>query len=482
MNFNKKNLKKKSKESLVNLVIKQQIQIDLQAAEIKSLLLKNTELQDCIAKNSKNSGKPPSTDGYEKPTPKSRRKKSGKKVGGQLGHKGLTLEMTDNSDIIEYHTVDICKKCGKDISEVIPDEHKSRQEVDINPEPAKVTEHQVEVKTCPFCGYVNQADFPSHLTKSVQYGVHIKARACYFNQYHFVPYKRLEEIFKDCHNLDISDGSFVNFNQQCSKNVIPTMTVIKTLLTQGKTLQLDESGMRVNGKLNWLHVASSNRATYYDIHAKRGQEAIEEIDILPQFKNIVIHDHWKPYLSYKQCKHGLCNAHHIRELIFADERYNQAWASKLIDCLLEIKLVVEDYKKRKKTRLPKQIILRYERKYSRLLREGRVEIPDLPTDKEQKRGRKKQHKVKNLWDRLRSYKRSVLLFMHDFDVPFTNNLPERDIRMCKVKSKVSGCFRSQRGAQDFCNIRSYISTTRKQKENILFALKNAFLKQPIIPI
>jgi transposase len=482
MKFTKSDLKKENKGSLVDLILKQQEQINTQKLEIESLLLKNTELQDRLAKNSQNSGKPPSTDGYEKPSPKSRRKRSGKKTGGQPGHEGSTLEMSDEPDAVEHHNVDICESCGNDLSEIAPDEHEKRQEVEINPEPATVTEHQAEIKTCPLCGYVNRADFPEHLKKPIQYGAHIKARASYFNQYHFISYERLAEVFKDCHALSISEGSFANFNQKCSENVVPTMMAIKDLLTTGKVLQLDESGMRVNKKLNWLHVASNDKATYYEIHAKRGQEAIDAINILPQFKGTVIHDHWKPYMSYQQCKHGLCNAHHIRELTFAFERYSQTWASKLIDCLLEIKQVVDDHKQQGKDKLSKRLILRYERKYSRLLREGRQELPKLPSNTKQTRGKKKQHKVKNLWDRLRAYKKSVLLFMCDFNVPFTNNLPERDIRMCKVKSKVSGCFRSQRGAQAFCNIRSYISTTRKQKNNVLVSLKNAFLNQPFIPI
>jgi len=477
----KSNLKNKSKEGLIEIIVEQQSNINSQEQEIEKLKTENMELNDSLSKNSQNSSKPPSSDGYEKPAPKSRRKRSGKRVGGQEGHEGRTLELTDNPDVIEHHEVNICKKCGKDISKFTAEKEERRQEVEIEPETAKVTEHQIDIKGCPYCGYINRAKFPCHLKKPVQYGANIKARAIYFNQYHYVSYERLEELFEDCYGLKISGGSLVNFNQQCKEKIKPTIEAIKEILTEDKVLQLDESGMRINGKLNWLHVASNNVATYYDIHSKRGQEAIEEINILPKYKNIVIHDHWKPYLSYKQCEHGLCNAHHIRELTFIGERYNQNWALKLIDFLLEIKQTVEDYKGVNKEQLPKQLISRYEKKYSRLLGEGQRELPELPPPIKQTRGKEKQHKAKNLWDRLQKYKHSVLLFMYDFDVPFSNNQAERDIRMCKVKSKVSGCFRSQRGALAFCNVRSYISTVKKQKKNVLSSLKNAFINCPFVP-
>ena len=446
-------------------------------AENKKLQDEVTMLTDKLSKNSSNSSKPPSSDGYDKPAPKSMREKTGKKVGGQLGHDGVRLEQVESPDHIKVHMVDVCTNCGRSLEDEEASEHECRQEFEIPPVKPEVTEHRAEIKLCPACKILNKAAFPKHITQSVQYGINVKATATYFSQSQFIPFDRLQQLFKDCYSLPLSQGSLVNFNKQCSNAVEPSILAIKANVTGGKVAGFDESGMRVKGKLNWLHVARNDRNTYYELHAKRGQVAMEAINILPQFKGTAIHDHWKPYYVYTDCEHGLCNAHHIRELEFIETRYAQSWAGKMIDCLVEINDHVKSNKAAGNFKFTPDLVIKYDRKYSRILREGLHEVLALPIPEP---GKKKQHKAKNLLDRLRSYKKDVLRFMNDFDVSFTNNGSESDIRMCKVKSKISGSFRSDEGAKTFCRIRSYISTARKNAVNVMDALHNAFKNTPFI--
>ena len=468
------NLDSLSKEDLINL-IKRLIR------ENQKLKQQIEHLADQIAKNSKNSSKPPSSDGYEKPAPKSRRKKSGKKAGGQKGHDGNTLEQTAAPDIVEVHKVNVCARCGKDLTQEKPVDHECRQEFEIPPAEPTVTEHQAEIKLCPDCSHLNTAKFPDHITQPVQYGPRVQAYATYFNQQHFIPFQRLQEIFSDCFSLPISQGSFVNFNKKCAKKIAPSIAEIKSNIIDSAVAHFDESGMRVNSKLHWLHVSSTETHTYYETHEKRGGEAMDSIDILPQFKGTATHDHWKPYFNY-DCEHSLCNAHHLRELEFVYERYNQLWANKLMTCLNEMNEAVKTAKEKGKQELEKTVIECFEEKYRKILNDGLEEIPTLLESDIKKRGRKKQHKAKNLWDRLVNYEKETLFFMHDFRVDFTNNDGERDIRMCKVKAKVSGTFRSESGAKNFAKIRSYISTARKQGSNVLEALVGAFRNNPFMPV
>ena len=468
-------------DNLTSFVGKLQQEIVMLKKKIQGLEEKVEHLEDKLAKNSQNSSKPPSTDGYEKPAPKSRRQKSNKKIGGQIGHTGSTLEQVSEPDVIEIHSVEICEKCGRSLEDVKEHDHECRQEIELPEVKPIVIEHRAEKKTCPFCSWENVGKFPEHINQPIQYGPRIKSHATYFNQYQHIPFKRLAEIFCDCFHLSLSQGSLVRFNQKCAQQVSPSVEVIKQHIIISQVSQFDESGMRVNGKLHWLHVASTATCTYYEIHAKRGSEAMDAIGILPVFQGIAIHDHWKAYLSYIHCIHGLCNAHHLRELEFIIDRYQQGWAGEMVALLLTINDKVDGCKLNGEYQLSQKLISQYEQEYDRILMSGLVEIPQLPPPEKPKRGKKKQHKAKNLLDRLQNFKGIVLLFMVNFNVPFTNNLPEQDIRMCKLKAKISGSFRSSSGAKDFATIRSYISTARKQGQNVLEVLMQAFCGNPFMP-
>ena len=385
--------------------------------------------------------------------------------------------MTPDLDKIVEHVLEKCRHCGYNLEDEKVITHACRQEIDVPPEPPVVIEHQAQQKLCPNFAWISTAQFPAHITQPIQYGLHLKARSIYLSQYQFVPCERLAEYFQDCHQLSISEGTLVNFNDKGATVFTPAVIYYKNQIINSPVRNFDEFSMKINGKNHWLHVASILQYTCYEIHAKRGKEAMDDIGILPNYNGIAVHDHWKAYLRYL-CDHALCNSHHLRELIFAVERYHQQRAQNLIDCLLKIRDAIAVAKAENRTILSVNELTKYSRKYSRILREGCSELPILPATNSPPRKNAKQHKIKNLWDRLRKYKKETLFFMYDFRVPFTNNLPERDIRMCKTKAKISGSFRSVKGAKIFANCRSYISTIKKHKANVLHEIMNALKGKP----
>jgi transposase len=446
--------------------------------EVATLRQEVRDLKDQLAKKSHNSGKPPSSDGYAKPKPKSLRTKSGRKSGGQPGHEGNTLMQVETPDKVEVHRVATCKHCGFDLTSSLVILHKCRQVFELPEIRLNVTEHLAEIKLCPNCQKETEADFPEGITQPVQYGARVQALAVYFNQYQYVPYLRVQEIFHDLLGAPISQGTLANILVRAHDNLSQHEQDAKEHVVASSLAHFDETGMRVNGKLHWLHIASTNCVTHYEIHEKRGGKAMEDIGILPRFKGTAVHDHWSSYFAYG-CEHSLCNAHHLRELLFAEEEYQQRWANQLATCLTDALKEADAAKADDKMALPPERVIYYERRYSRILREGKAELPSVTTSKVVKRGRKKQHKVKNLHDRLRKNKAETLRFISDFSVPFDNNQAERDARMAKLKQKVSGCFRSFHGAEIFCRIRGYVSTARKQGKNTFESLTSVFSGEPV---
>lgn len=438
------------------------------------------ELEARLAKDSSNSGKPPSSDGLKK-KPKSMRQQSDKRPGGQQGHLGKGLTQVNNPDVVVTHTPANCTRCGSNLSNVNGTIAEQRQVFDIPQPEIKVTEHRVEEKQCPCCAEFNRALFPEDIRGPVQYGDRIRALIAYFSHAHFIPVDRVCEIFEDIFGVTLSPGTCANIDERLFANLEVFEAGLKTYLLAAHVLHFDETGMRCEKKLHWVHVASSQLATLYIIHAKRGQEAMDAAGILPAFQGVAIHDHWFPYFAYSQMKHGLCNAHHLRELTFVYEQEKEEWAKRMHDLLISANKEVENHAEQKAL-LP-EVVLQIEQAYQQILAEGLVyhaSLPPLPTGK---RGKRKQRDGKNLLDRLIEKRDCVLRFIHDFSIPFTNNQGERDIRMVKLKQKISGCFRRFRGGEIFCRIRSYISTARKQKWNVWDSLADAIRGSPrLLPV
>lgn len=475
------------KETVVRVLLKMDARIDALEHQVRSLSTRLDaseqrvrQLQEQLAKNSRNSGKPPSSDGFKKPAPKSLRKKGERKSGGQPGHTGHTLEMADEPDHTEVHPVKQCECCGRSLADQSADGLEKRQVHDLPPLRLIVTEHQAETKVCA-CGHRNRAAFPEGVNAPVQYGGAIQAAAVYLKHYQHLPYARTRELLGDFFGCPISEGTLDNIIARSHELAAGPVEQIKASIERAPVVHFDETGSRVDGKLWWTHSASTNLATYYDIHRKRGGEAFDDIGILPDFCGRAIHDFWKSYFGY-DCPHGLCNAHHLRELIFVHEQHQQDWADHMIDCMLEIKDAVEGAKVNADRLEPEQLKC-FETRYQRILDEGYAENPlppRLPGAKK-KRGRRKKTKPRNLLERLDQHRSEALAFMYDFNVPFDNNLAERDLRMMKLQQKISGSFRTEDGAKTFCRIRSYISTARKNAVGAMDALTRLFKGNPFVP-
>jgi len=446
-------------------------------------------LEDRLARNSHNSNKPPSSDGFGKPAPKSLRTRGARKTGGQPGHPGHTLKMADQPDHTELHRVCVCTRCGRSLADRPADAIEKRQVHDLPPLRLLVTEHQVETKICD-CGHRNKAAFPEDVNAPVQYGKRIKSAAICLKGYQTIPYERGCELLGDLFGCTLCQGTLANIIAQADGLAADPVERIREQVTQASLAHFDETGTRVEGKLWWLHSASTSKATCYDIHRKRGREAFDANGILPAFRGRAIHDFWRPYLRYS-CLHGLCNAHHLRELIFVHEQHQQGWAGRMIECLLDIKAAVDAAKHRagssarteRPGRLAPKQIKAFEARYQQILDEGYAQNPLQPPapDAKKKRGRRKKTTPRNLLERLDEHRAEALAFMYDLSVPFDNNQAERDLRMMKVQQKISGTFRTEDGAKSFCRIRSYISTARKNAIGAFEALTRLFEGNPFVP-
>jgi len=406
--------------------------------EIMILII--TLLANRLNLNSTNSSKPPSSD----PNRKKTKSKTGKKPGGQKGHVGTTLKKVDDPDKVELIKVDRSKLPPGRYRQVGFD---SRQVFDIDISRV-VTEYRAQILQDDK-GNRFAATFPEGVTKAVQYGTGLKAHSVYMSQFQLVPYNRIQDYFAD--QLHI-------FNKEAFRSLVDFENRVKNELTASDLAHADETGINIGGKRHWLHCVSNDCWTLYYPHEKRGMDAINDMGVLPWFKGVLCHDHWKPYYKI-DCTHALCNAHHLRELTRAWEQDDQQWAQKLKNLLETINRKVTDAG----GALDAQESQKYRLKYRVILKQGEIECPEpIRPKKKGKRGRIKKSKSRNLLERLRDYEQDALRFMDNGRVPFSNNLGESDIRMTKVQQKISGCFRSMDGAQIFCRVRSYLSTCRKQ--------------------
>ena len=459
-------------DAVFSVVMTMQAQMDTLQAELK-------ELRDRLGKDSHNSSKPPSSDGFAR-KPVSLRQRTGRKPGGQPGHPGKTLSLTDTPDAVVVHAPEQCACCGLSLAETDGQSGERRQVLDLPPLRLVVTEHQSQRKTCPGCGAANVGAFPAQVSQTAQYGPRVKALGVYLSAYQLLPYHRIAGLFVDLFGAALSPGTLCAAQQAGAKNLDAALADIKDNLQKAAVVHFDETGLRVDGKLRWLHSAGTADVTYYDWHEKRGRDGMNKAGVLLGFDGTAVHDGWASYFHYG-CRHALCNAHHLRELTALHEQEKQEWAASMRSLLVEIKKAVERAKERGEKRLSSLWQCHFEARYRKLLTEGFAANPPPEKPRLTKGGRVKQSKARNLLLRLQQNMKETLAFLYDFAVPFDNNLAERDVRMMKVKQKVSGGFRSAGGAEAFCALRSYISTLRKQGQSVLPALEHVFLGKPIIP-
>ena len=447
--------------------------------QVTGLMARVAELEARSNKDSHNSHKPPSSDGPAKrPRPRSLRQRSGKKSGGQEGHPGVTRCLVDDPDVIIPHEPTVCVACGASLAEAADVGRERRQVIEIPKPRPEVTEHQAVQKSCRVCQRVTTGEFPPDVTQPVQYGPRAKAAAVYLQTYQLLPYERTVEALEDLFGVSPSEGTLTSAQSTAYTRLEPVEQATREALRQAEVAHVDESGIRVAGCTEWVHVMSTAVLTFYAHHAKRGRDAFKAIGLLLGFAGRRVHDAWAPYLKLPGL-YAVCNAHLLRELIGLHEDTGQAWVQKLITLLLSMKAAVAQARAAGQTALPPRQCAGYEAAYTRWVNEGsRANPPPKPTGK---RGRPKQTPARNLLDRLDTHREAILAFLHDFRVPFDNNQAERDLRMLKVKHKVSGCFRSPAGAAYFCRIRGYISTLRKQGYSILDGLTTIFEGQPYIP-
>jgi transposase len=429
------------------------------------------ELERRLGLNSSNSGKPPSSDGLKKPARvSSLRERSGKKPGGQKGHKGETLRQVADPNEVVNHYPPACSMCGVGLDPKTSVGHSARQVFDLpQPQPLVVTEHRAHDCQCPACGVKTRALFPDGVNAPVQYGARITAFVIYLLHYQLLPENRLAALMADLFGVKVAAATIARMSRTCAERLQGFVATVRDLVAGAPVKHMDETGFRIGGKTQWLHVASTALLTFYRVCAKRGS-------LLANVVGIVVHDHWKPYYTIEGVLHALCNAHHLRELKALVEIEKEEWARKM-QRLLRRACHVTNSARERGVPLRPRLIACFEGRYDAILAEGLAfHEAQLPLVRAvikgggKRRGCAPRRTGHNLLLRLAKRKEDTLRFLRDPTVPFTNNQAERDGRMMKLRQKISGGFRSLQGALDFALIRSFVSTARKQDWNIIDAL------------
>jgi transposase len=448
--------------------------IERQAVLIEQLTARVTELEKQLGKNSHNSNKPPSSDGLKKVRrTKSERKPSGKSSGGQPGHSGHHLPFSNQPDLEICYPVSACSQCGTDLSSQPVRTLEKRQVWDLPPLSLEVTEHQAEQKQCPCCRSIEKGTFPDQVRHRVQYGSGVQSLLVYLHHGQLLPYERTIDVMRDLFGQTISQGTLSNILQRTAASLEPEAEEIRSALLQSPVVHMDETGIDVLPKRQWAHVYSTPDETFYALHPKRGCEAMNAIGFLPAYKGIAIHDEWPSYFTYTSCLHGLCNAHILRELTYLHEQEKQPWAYDLHELLVEMKKAADLYGEAKLA-VPEKKASAFVKQYRDVVWQASdTLIVSMTEHQRTQRKSLKRTPARKMLDRLIGHEEKILRFLHNPKVPFDNNQAERDLRMIRVKEKISGLFRSEKGAQDFMTIRSFLSTVRKQGLPLLNALKEA---------
>jgi len=452
------------KDGLIHALLDQ---VEALRKEVAALREEATELRRRLGLDSSNSSKPPSSDGYRKPPRANNgREKTGKKSGGQEGNPGATLKQVADPDKIVDHYPSTCQACGCALLQGHAIGHRKRQVMDVlKPQPMEVTEHRAHDCVCPSCETRTGAAFPDYVGAPVQYGPNIIALAVYLKTWQLIPEDRLSELMKDIFGVDIAPSTLAGMEQKKADELSPLAEHIGEEVKAAEVKHLDETGYRIAKVLQWLHVASTWLLTFYRTSPRRGA-------LLFGVRGIIVHDFWKPYFTMRGVVHSLCNAHHLRELKALIDIDKEPWAEAM-HCLLREACHAVNLARERREKLKRRDRARFLARYDRIIRKGlafHARLASLSATAVKRRGPVKRRKGHNLLLRMKNHKAEVLRFLTNPDVPFTNNQAERDIRMMKLKLKISGCFRSEKGAQTFAILRTVLSTARKQGWNILDTL------------
>jgi transposase len=435
-----------------------------------------TELRARLSLNSRNSSKPPSSDGYVKPAPKSRRVSSGKKPGKQPGDSGKHLAQRADPDVITTHAPSLCRCCGGDLSDAPVASVATRQVFDLPPVALHCTEHRAETRRCA-CGTLTAGSFPSEATAPACYGPALRAQVCYLVTRQHLPVARVAELLADTYGAPVSTGTIVAMVKEGAGMLDGFLARVKDLLRASPVIHADETGLRVDASLTWVHAASSAELTLYHLDQRRGNAAMDAMGVFSDYRGVIVHDGWRAYGKYYKATHALCNAHHLRELEAIAAQDGQQWAADMAELLTDAWAQVLTAKEKGRDHLSTKGLLAIDDRYLAIVAAGhRANPPPVSTKR-----RPARSKALNLLCRFDDYPQDVLRFAWDFSVPFDNNLSERDVRMVKIAQKISGGYRSTEGAKAFLAFRSYLSTAAKQGVNRLGALQRLFLGDPWMP-
>jgi transposase len=477
-------LGRSSYEQLAALVAEQAEVIGRLEAEVAVLRAENAELRRRLSANSRNSSRPPSSDGLSKaPVKKSLRRPSGRKPGGQHGHEGGRLAAVADPDGVLTHTPECCGGCGASLSGAPVEGSDRRQVFDLPEIRLHVTEHVAERRRCA-CGQLTGASFPAGVSAPTQYGPGVRALAVYLIARQHLPYQRTAELFADWLGAPLSTGTLASYVARAAGDLQPFLDEVHRQIIASPVAHFDETGARAEGRLRWLFAACTDRLTFYSLHDKRGFDGLDHAGVLPSFTGVAVHDGFKPYRRYTQARHALCNVHHLRELLGIIEPGPDdpkiAWALRMDRLLRDLHAEVAQARAAGHEWLDPAQLAAYRAAYVQIIADGNHRDPPgtVPTGK---RGVIRQTPARNLLTRLDRDREDVLRFAHDFRVPFDNNQAERDIRMIKLQQKISGCWRTITGAEHFLALRAYLSTAAKNNRppaDVLTALAD---RQPWLP-
>lgn len=439
-----------------------------------------------VERDSHNSSLPPSLDLPWRKVSRTRslRKKSGLRPGGQPGHRGATLKQTAHPDHVITHAPEACPGCGAALDEEDGISSERRQVFDLPPVRFIVTEHRAETRRCPACGTEAGGDFPASVRAPVQYGPTLLARAAYLNLYQLLPVARTSEALRDLFGCAPSPAIIQRAGRLFSVKLVRCEQRIKAAIRESAVVGADETGLRVAGSTGWIHAARTGELTHFAYDSRRGRDAMQEVGILPQFKGTLVRDGYLSYSRFEGCRHALCNAHLLRDLVFVEELSpaQKVWTKPLAALLVEIKEAAAKARAAGQDQLGEESKGGFLRRYNRLVRKADRLNPHPPPDNGGDAPKKKRQPLspqRRLANRLLRRRDEVLRFMGDLSVPFDNNGTERDLRMVKLQQKIGGCFRTEGGARDFCRVRSYLSTARKQGHSLLYSLERALAGKPL---